>query len=799
MFLVASLTVLACAQSKSASTRNRIRTEIDDETVQTLRGTLHPAALSHLDLGRVASDMPVQRVTMVFKLSAQQQQDLDTLLTQQQDPTSANYHKWLLPQEYQARFGVSDADLAKAKSWLQSQGLNVIEESSDHSAIVFSGRAAFVERAFHTELHNYLSDSGETHFANSSDISIPAALADVVLGVRAVDDFRPRPRVHTQQVQSRFTSSLSGSHFLAPDDFATIYDLKPLYNAGFTGSGQMIAVVGQSDITVSDTTTFRSLSGLPASDPLVVLVPRSGDPGTVAGDVDESNLDIQWAGAVAPGATIVFVNSGNGAFDSLQYAIQQDIAPIISVSYGDCEANFRSSEITTFGAFFQQASSQGQTLVVASGDAGAADCDSSVGSATHGLAVDFPSSSPEFTAVGGSTFNEGSTPAAFWTATNNTNNGSAISYIPEVAWNDTALSSGSSLDASGGGVSKLFLKPSWQSGTGVPADGQRDVPDITFNASNQHDGYLICSQGSCQNGYRRVSTDQTINNTLTVVGGTSAGAPSFAGVVALLNQKIGSAQGNLNPAIYSLAGTTPAAFHDITSGDNKVPCTSGRTDCPAGTTSIGFLAGTGYDLVTGLGSVDAATFVSSMAAVQAASPTPDFQIRAATPRISFSRSASSTDAITVSAVNGFSGAVALTCSVSTSLTNTTCSISPATVSGSGAATLTMSATALASNHAPANMPGSLLWPSGLFGLAAIVVAGRPRGIKRGQILLGLMIVVMIGAAVGCGGGGSSSTSTATTTVPSTPAVVSTPVSGTVTVRGTSGATVHTVQIAVTVN
>ncbi len=811
VFPLMAAIVLSCvcggaAQSvnKPLQVRDRITAQVEDSDVAVLPNSQHPRARVLPDLGPVAADTELERVTMVFKLSTAQQADLDTLLQQQQDPRSPNYHKWLTPAQYHQRFGISDSDLATVKQWLQSNGLVVNGESTNNSMVVFSGNAAQVGRTFHTEIHRY-QGAGQTYYANSTDVAIPAALSNIVLGVRALNDFRPHPRPH---IKREFTSSISGNHFLTPDDFATIYNLKPLFNAGITGAGQKIAVVGQSDITVTDIRTFRSLSGLPASDPQVILVPGSTDPGVQKGDVDESSLDIEWAGATAPGATILFVNSKN-AFTSMQYAIQSNLAPVISVSYGDCELNFSTSEFNTFNALFQQANLQGQTVVSASGDSGAADCDYPTGStpvtsATHGLSVDFPPSSPNVTGIGGSAL---SSSATFWSQGNDSNNGSALSYMPETAWNDTAseISNGGSLSASGGGASTQFPKPAWQTGAGVPADGQRDVPDVTFSASADSEGYLICSQGSCVNGYRDAQ------NNLDVVGGTSAGTPSFAGVVALLNQKMGTSQGNINPSLYALAATSTDAFHDITAGDNKVPCTTGTTNCPTGTTSIGFSAGPGYDQVTGLGSINVTNLVFELSGATPPAPVADFQLgvfqtNAANSDITFTRGATATpDTITVSALNGFSGTVALTCSVSSTLTNTTCSVSPASVNGSGNATLTVKASPLASlrGFPEHEMPHAPLWTSSVFGLCALlfVTKSKVAGKAKNKALISLLMIAMVAViGVGCGGGGSSaSTAIVTPPPPPPPPVQNQKVTGTVTVQATSGSLSHSVQVNVTVN
>src|SRR5581483_842665 len=386
-------------------------------------------------------------------------------------------------------------------------------------------------------------------------------------------------------------------------------------------------------------------AGLPArtsSNFQQIQVPSTGTALTCTGDATEADLDLEWSEGVAKNATIKYIYAGNGsgtscnnrttnAFDALQYAITHNSAPIISISYGNCEANLGTSFVLTMQQWAQEANAQGQTISGPSGDTGAADCDTGT-SATQGLAVDVPASIPEVTGVGGSQFSgdgaatitsgcAGAT--TFWLGTcgSTSSTGTALSYIPEAAWNDNSTSG---LSAGGGGERTVFAKPSWQSGTGVPGDGKRDVPDIAFNASDAHDSYLVCSQDfftgtsgvtSCANGFRSSSSNSANNNLLDGVGGTSAGAPTFAGVLALINQATGSnGLGNVNPMLYALAASSPSAFHDITSGNNNVPCTAGSPNCPTGTTSIGFSAGAGYDRVTGLGSLNVANLIAAWTA-----------------------------------------------------------------------------------------------------------------------------------------------------------------------------------------
>ena len=781
-----ALIVLLTSYSVGQVKTNRITGAIDDTRIARMKGNVHPMTSAAQDLGPVDSSFAIDRAAIYFKPSPQQQAALDKLLDEQQDPTSPNYHQWLTPAQFGDRFGLSPADFAKVSAWLTSRGLRILDTPRSRTYIAFSGSAQRISGVFRTPIHHF-AINGEKHFANSAEPAIPAALSGIVEGLGSLNDFRPHPRA---TVRHHFTSNLSGNHFIAPDDFATIYNLKSLYNNGNDGTGQTIAVMGQTNINVSDTTTFRSVSGLPAKDPVKMLIPPgAADPGIKSGDIFEANLDVQWTGAVAPKATILYVYSNN-TFSSLDYAISNNLAPIISISYGDCEAHFSQTQVNRLILLGQQAGTQGQTILAASGDSGAADCDFQVRTASEGLGVDLPAGLPYVTGVGGTTLNENG--GTFWNSTNNANNGSAISYIPEVAWNDTAFeltSTTGTIAASGGGKSGLFTKPTWQTGTGVPADNARDVPDISLAGSADHDGYLICSQGSCVNGYRAADT------TLTVAGGTSVGAPAMAGIVALISQKVGGNQGNINPTLYSLAASAPNSFHDITTGDNKVPCLSGSQDCPSGTTTIGFTAGTGYDQVTGLGTLNVSNLVTQWPG--APSPPPDFQIANANGTLTVTRGTAAstfTQNVTINAVNGFTGTINLSCAVSTSLTGVSCSLNPTSLTNSGSSSLTINIPPKSSAQSGGTLARlSLSFVAGFFFIGAL---GLTRKSKRTVSVLAFLALAVLLALtlVGCGGGSGSNTNpggggTGT----------STPLTGTVTVTAASGATTHVSTISVTVN
>jgi uncharacterized protein (TIGR03437 family) len=561
-----------------------------------LRGHRPPQATSENDTGRVSAALTLQNVSIFLKPSATQQADLDAFLARQQDPTSPDYHKWLTPEQFAARFGASQADVDKVVAWLSSENMQSLSVARGRNIISFSGSARQMEHAFGTELHRY-SVNGRAHFANASEPSVPASVGGLILSVRGLTDFRLKPyaRVRGPKQAPRYTSGSSGNIYVAPDDLATIYDVKPLLSSGIDGTGQKIAVVGQTNIDITDIQTYRKFFNLPPNDPQLILVPGTTDPGISTDDLIEADLDIEIAGAIARNAQILYVYSNNVEV-SLQYAISNQVAPVISMSYGLCESATGSNSLLSMRALAQQANAQGQTWIAASGDNGGADCYTGKGRGASGsqLAVDVPASIPEVTGVGGTEFNEGS--GTYWATANNANHASALGYIPEMAWNDTAIDG--SPAASGGGVSSQFAKPAWQNGL-TPSDGFRDVPDVALPSSVDHEGVLVYTNGN-----------------LELVGGTSCAAPAFAGMTGLLNHYLianglqpTAGLGNVNPRLYALAGSG-GVFHDITAGNNVVDgCAGARGVCNTG--PVGYTAGPGYDQATGLGSVDVYNLVTS--------------------------------------------------------------------------------------------------------------------------------------------------------------------------------------------
>ena len=585
LVLMGALSIAAAAAAAAAAVP-----VIDDADRMVLPGNVPPLARSELDVGRSDPNLPMERMVLLLELRPGAGARLEQLLAEQQRPESPRYHQWLTPEEFAAEFGLADGDVRLVTGWLEAHGFTVEEVAGGRGSINFSGTAAQVEEAFATEMHDYLVE-GTVQHSNATEPSLPRGFAGLVHGVVSLNSFPLLP-LHTDvRAISAPDYTFQGLHFIGPADFATIYDLAAAQGAGTNGNGVTIAVIARTDIKLADVQAFRSSFGLPANDP--VFVHNGTDPGDRGGgDEFESILDTEWAGAVAPQATIDLVVSAStrtsdGIGLSAQYAVGHNLAPIVSVSYGLCESRLGPSGQKFWNNLWAQAAAQGITAFVAAGDSGAAGCEAPSGRRGFGLAVNGLCSTPFDVCVGGTKFNDTANPSAYWTAFNlPVTRASALSYIPEVAWNENAtVPGGSGLWSSGGGASKIYAKPSWQSGPGVPADRKRDVPDVALSAA-AHDGYVIVH-----------------GTNLYAIGGTSAAAPAFAGLMALVDQAKGSRQGNANPILYQLAanqqGGGPQVFHDVTAGNNSVPRLKG------------FACGPGYDEVTGLGSVDGAALLAN--------------------------------------------------------------------------------------------------------------------------------------------------------------------------------------------
>ena len=651
-------------------------TTADSQDRVVLRGNVHHAVLDEVPMARADSALPMNRMLLSFAMRPEAKAALEHLLVDQQDPGSPRYHRWLTPEQFAAGYGPTAAEQAQVVDWLKAQGFSVEQVARGGMSILFSGTAGQVEEAFRTPIMEYLVQ-GELRHANAVDPSIPANLAGLVGGVVTLHNI-PRKALHTevraltaQEIASQDASSPQynsngGSHYLAPADFATIYDLNSLYSANIDGTGETIAIVGRTNPGTANWASFRAAYGLPVNTPTIIV--NGTDPGNLTAEDSEADLDVEWSGAVAKKATIDFVSSAStGSTDgvdlSAHYIVNNNLAPVMSTSFGSCEAAMGATENAFFNNLWQQAAAEGISVFVSSGDAGAAGCDVGGDTTGTGKAVNGISSTPYNVAVGGTMFQEGA--GSYWASSNNsTTAASALGYIPEVAWNESSANGGANLWASGGGASSVYTKPAWQAGTGVPGDGQRDVPDVALTSA-AHDGYLVRSQG-----------------TLYVVSGTSAASPAFAGLMAMVVQKAGARQGNPNPGLYAMAtaqyaGGT-AVFHDITSGNNTV----------TGTT--GFTAGTGYDQVTGLGSVDGALLVNHWSGITVTSPVNSAGLlTGSSATFTFTMTGSTTGAITWT--NSGGTLTAGTCTRAAGSEVTTCAAS-FSASTAGSYTLTGTAT-----------------------------------------------------------------------------------------------------------
>ena len=719
--LSAAAIFLAGISLKAQEPEARITKEITTTERTVLRGSHSPVARAENETGRVAASTRLQGVGIVFSRTATQEADLQALIAAQQDPASPLYQQWLTPEEFGARFGVAQADIQTVTSWLEQQGFTVESVSRSKNQITFSGSVQQVEQAFGTELH-YYKVNGEQHFAPNADLMLPATLAPLVESVTNLSSLRPKPHVKQKGPQPaseyHFTSGQSGNHFLSPKDVATIYNITPAYNAGLTGSGEKIAVVGQSEIVMTDIEHFQSAAGFSVKDPTRMLVTSSGTATIVSGDEAESDLDLEYAGTIAPGATILFVYTGNNAnfnvWNSLEYAIKNNVAPIISMSYGLCELQLGQASYNTLNnTYLAQAATQGQTVISASGDSGSADCVGTGNVTTAAsLGVDFPATSQYVTGMGGSEFPTADVAAGnstFWSSNGTTDVlSSALSYIPEQVWNDSASGT---LSSGGGGISMFTSRPSWQAGvSGISAGTMRLVPDISLSASPDNAGYLYCSSdtstkvtGSCSNGFR----DSNSAN-LTVAGGTSFDAPIFAGMMAIINQKMGKAQGVANTKLYSLASnatTYASAFHDITSGNNG--CSgAGITVCP--TTSPAFsvyAAGTGYDMATGLGSINFNNLLTAWSGSSSSLTASKTTVSAATT----TPASGASDSITITVASAGSSTTTPTGTVSVSVDGTV--VNGALALAAGSATYAFSSTVAGAHTIAATYSGDTTYSS----------------------------------------------------------------------------------------
>jgi hypothetical protein len=673
--------------------RPRIMEAVDNARRIPLTGNVHPLARAEFDRGAVFDGLRMTRMLLLLQRSNEQEAALQDYLEKQQDKSSPNFHQWLAPEEFGALYGPADADIQAVTQWLGSQGFTVERVYSGKTVMEFSGTAGQVRAAFGAEIRNY-QIADKSYVANASDPQIPIALAPVVAGIVSLNNFprQSHARVVGQALkiagkpgmEPLFTfprPSGNGNFYgVGPGDFATIYNSKGLISAGTDGTGQTIAIVGETNINVSDMQAFRQMFGLAANFDATNVILNGEDPGiTSTGEEIEADLDVQWSGAVAPGATVKYVVSAStpasqGIDLSALYIIEHNLAGVMSESYGNCETALGSAGNAFFNALWEQAAAQGITVMVSSGDGGSAGCDNfdTETQATLGLAVSGLASTPYNVAVGGTDFDQVNKWGTYWSVTNDSTTGaSALSYIPEIPWNEncaqiglsgcgaTAPNGSLNIVAGSGGPSRNYAKPKWQLGvTGMPNDNHRHLPDVSLFASPGFDGsgYVVCAGTGVTGVPAQCNLTPGVYN-FSIVGGTSVSAPAFAGIMALVNQYEAShggtnRQGNANNVLYALVKKTGASctssaaesagciFNDITKGNsvlptgtagvgtNSVPCKGGTANCsatvaaqtgvlvePSSSTTEAWTAGAGYDMATGLGSVNVNNLATNWATV----------------------------------------------------------------------------------------------------------------------------------------------------------------------------------------
>jgi hypothetical protein len=669
------------ATGQAARIPARIMQAIDETQMVQLKGNVHRLARAEFDQGAVSNATPMKRMQLLLQRSTEQEAALQQFMAEQMSQESPNFHKWLTPEEFGRQFGPADADIQTVTGWLTSQGFSEIRVNRGKTVIEFSGNVGQVRNAFRTDIHKFVVNE-ENRQANISDPQIPAALTPVVAGIVSLHNFPMKSTRHivgafTRTADGRIISELTGStnQFFAvgPADFAKIYNIP----SSLDGTGGNIAIIGFSSIDPNDAHSFRALFGLPVNDPIVVL--NGADPG-FNGEEGEADLDVQWSGAVAPKATIHYINSegtltSDPLFLGAEYVIDNNSDDVMSLSFGACESGLGSATNAFLNSLWEQAAAQGITVTVSSGDNGSAGCDdfNTATAATRGIAVNGIASTPFNIAVGGTDFDDVGNQAAFWNQNPGANDPvtrlSAKGYIHEIPWNDSCAatakpaslttclgSAANNIVAGSGGSSILYAKPSFQSGitpNGIAAsDTHRYLPDVSLFASDGPSSksfYVVCQADAVSNP----STSCVSSGSFSFlgVGGTSASAPSFTGIIALIGQSEATAgrsrrQGNANLVLYKIAATaanncdsstTPltgsatCAFYNVTKGNISVPCTgassgcssttagtngvlvtvNGTTKTPAFSTTAGIGSIPSYDLATGLGTVNVANLATA--------------------------------------------------------------------------------------------------------------------------------------------------------------------------------------------
>ena len=504
----AVVALLFAAAGLRGQTAPRITQPVDLARVAVLAAH-HPLwANAGNDAGPAPADLELNQLTLVLARSPEQEQALQQLLAEQQSPASPEFHHWLTAAQVGQRFGPASQDLAAVRAWIDSQGLRVNWIAPSGSFMGIGGSAADVSHAFKTELH-YYHVNGARRLSVASDPRIPLALAPVVMAVRGLYDIEDRPAHFAQMLQSAPQFSNGGNHFIAPGDFATIYDLP----SGLSGAGVTIGIVGWSFVDSADIENFRQQTEIEFADPAQVVPTEFGgvNPGApytappitcndcLVGQ-EEATLDVLRVASVAQDAGVLLVaSSKSGANDGIgaaaQYLIQTTPAPaqIVNVSFGDCESDAGPSGVAYWNQLFEQAAAEGISVFVSSGDSGAAGCDTSFAAppgSPLGISPNYICASMYATCVGGTDFNDAANPDTYWSSTNRAGRASALSYIPEGGWNEPLTSSSQlQVAGSGGGVSRYIGMPAWQQGiSGIPQTGAgRYTPDVSFSASCARD------------------------------------------------------------------------------------------------------------------------------------------------------------------------------------------------------------------------------------------------------------------------------------------------------------------------
>jgi subtilase family serine protease len=579
----------------------------------------HSPAVEKLVAAQTVSSHQI--LTMRIDLNPSHRDALERLLAAQQDPSSPSYHRWLEPGEFDRRFAPDPAARAAITRWLKEQGFEVAEAPNGR-AINFTGTVAQAQRAFSVAI--YSADDGK-HYGNLADPAVPAQFASTIAFIDGLDNLRgshtamhvtPGSPADTDASAARIAAAsnlrlaanepagepdveLNGRIGFGPSDFYTFYDVNPVLKGNVTGTGGgCIGLIEVSDYPAAAIQNFDSTFKLAPAAITRVISPDSDNPGQ-NDRAGESVLDIEYSHTFAPGAAINFYLSDPATFggdvieatvDALGTAVSQDACSALSISIESCgfPSNYYTGALHTT---YMNAATQGQAVFIAEGDQGAAeyDVDPSTGKCVVGTTrnVNELASDQYVTAIGGTQF------------TPDYKNGDDVGCVAESVWNEPEfLSDG--IGGGGGGASTVWAKPGFQQ-TGTPADGARDVPDISMEAACKTPGAFSVFPGQASG-----------NNVTCCACGTSLGAPVWAGIAELMVQSNGNQRvGPINPRLYAqglLQDTATTGIRDVTRGNNDFNGVRGYDAVP------------GFDLASGWGTPDVATFIP---AFLGKTPTPE--------------------------------------------------------------------------------------------------------------------------------------------------------------------------------